>query len=144
MNSIKIDTAKRYTDLLKTVLKDSISSVFVFGSVARGEDTDKSDIDLMVIVDGLPSPDQMEKLGTTGRFDELKGHAEFHDISCVIVTGERYRTHLEMRMPREGINPLKEAMVLYDTGFIAGLKEQVESGSISLREDAYLDYTENG
>lgn len=144
MNSIKIDMAKRYTDRLKTVLKDSLISVFVFGSVARGDDTDKSDIDLMAIVNELPVADHLQKLGIIGRFDELKGHAEFHDISCAIVTKERYQTHLEMRMPREGVNPLKEAIVLYDTGFISGLKEQLESGSISLRDDAYLDYLRYG
>lgn len=144
MTSIKIDMAKQYTDLLKTVLKDSLISVFVFGSVARGDDTDQSDIDLMAIVNELPVADYLQKLGIIGRFDELKGHAEFHDSSCAIVTKERYQTHLEMRMPREGVNPLKEAIVLYDTGFIGRLKEQLESGSISLRDDADLDYLRYG
>ncbi len=51
---------------------------------------------------------------------------------------------IEERAPREAINPLREAVVLYDTGFITGLKEEVESGAISLNDDAFQDYLRYG
>lgn len=55
-----------------------------------------------------------------------------------------FRVNIEMGVPREGINPLTEALVLYDTGLMKGLKEQLRNGSISLREDAYWDYLRYG
>lgn len=47
-------------DILRAALaplSDKITSAFVYGSVAKGEDTAKSDIDLMVISDTLSYPD---------------------------------------------------------------------------------------
>ena len=38
----------------------------------------------------------------------------------------------------------KQALVLYDTGLMKGLKERLEKGSISLREDVYWDYLRYG
>jgi len=47
-------------DILRAVLApsaDKITTAFVYGSIAKGEDTAKSDIDLMVISDTLSYPD---------------------------------------------------------------------------------------
>jgi predicted nucleotidyltransferase len=47
-------------DILRAALApsaDKISTAFVYGSIAKGEDTAKSDIDLMVISDTLSYPD---------------------------------------------------------------------------------------
>lgn len=47
-------------DILRAALapsSDKITSAFVYGSVAKGEDTAKSDIDLMVVSDTLSYPD---------------------------------------------------------------------------------------
>ena len=52
--------------------------------------------------------------------------------------------NVEMGMPREGVNPLTEVLVLYDAGLMKGLKERLEKGSISLREDVYWDYLRYG
>lgn len=35
--------------------------------------------------------------------------------------------------PREGVNPMREAIILHDSGFIGGLKREVELGIISLK-----------
>ena len=41
---------------------DKVRAAFVYGSVAKGTDTARSDIDLMVIADGLSYPDLYEAL----------------------------------------------------------------------------------
>ena len=41
---------------------DKIMLAFIFGSVAKGQDTSKSDIDLLVVARGLPYADLMEQL----------------------------------------------------------------------------------
>ena len=39
-------------DLLKEVYSNKLKTVILYGSTARGTDTDESDIDVMVLVDG--------------------------------------------------------------------------------------------
>jgi predicted nucleotidyltransferase len=53
---------------------------FVFGSVARGEDTSLSDIDLTAVPRMPPASSQLRKIGKTGRFGEIIGRGEFRKI----------------------------------------------------------------
>ena len=46
--------AMAYAETLKSALTDRLVSVVLFGSVARGEATPFSDIDLLVVAKGLP------------------------------------------------------------------------------------------
>jgi len=144
VNSYKIHLAKRYSDLLKKALDDNLISTFLYGSVVRNEDNESSDIDLMAIVNNSPAAEQLRILGESGRFNEIKGYGEFKDISCAILPQDTFLTFLELGAPREAINPLREAVVLLDAGFIDGLKKQLEDGHISLRKDAYWDYLRYG
>lgn len=141
---IKINLAKQHVDLLKSVFKDNLVSAFLFGSVVRGEDTKFSDIDLMAILKKPPTINQLKKLGKPGRFDEIRGVEGFQEISCIAIAQDRFLELLRKGAPREAINPLREAVVLYDTGFISGLKKDIEAGVISLKKDAYLDYLRYG
>jgi len=52
-------------DLLREALQpldDRVVSAFVFGSVAKGEDNAGSDVDVMVVADGLPYAELMQAL----------------------------------------------------------------------------------
>jgi predicted nucleotidyltransferase len=144
VNSYKITLAKRYSNLLKNTLDDNLISTFLYGSVVRNEDNESSDIDLMAIVNNSPAPEQLRILGESGRFNEIKGYGEFKEISCAILTHDSFLNLLELGAPREAVNPLREAVVLLDTGFIDDLKKQLEDGHISLRKDAYWDYLRYG
>lgn len=135
---------KRYVELLKAVFDDNLISVFLFGSVARGEDTDSSDIDIMAILEKPPTISQVRKLGEIGRFNEIRGRGEFRKISCVVVFKSRFLELIKKRAPREAVNPLREAVILYDNGFISGLKNELETGIITLKKDAYKDYLRYG
>ncbi|MEM1900522.1 MAG: nucleotidyltransferase domain-containing protein [Candidatus Nezhaarchaeales archaeon] len=57
MTSVLDEDLKRYLDLyleiLREFFKDDLVSVYVFGSVARGEASEESDVDLLVVVKGL-------------------------------------------------------------------------------------------
>lgn len=46
--------ARDYAEALKVLLGERLISVVLFGSVARGEAGPYSDIDLLIVVDGLP------------------------------------------------------------------------------------------
>lgn len=144
INPAKIKTAKRYVELLKSTFGSDLVSAFVFGSVARGEDTSISDIDLTAVLRKPPAASQLRKIGKTGRFGETIGRGEFCKISCVTVSMDLFLELIRNRAPREGVNPLREAVILHDSGFIGGLKKEVESGFISLKEDAFRDYLRYG
>lgn len=143
-NPIKLKLAKQYAELLKSLFDENLVSVFLFGSVARGDDTKHSDIDIMAILNKPPTYSELKKLGKTGRFNEIRGQGKFKEISCAVVLKDRYLALIRERAPREAVNPLREAVVFYDKGFISGLKEKLESGAISLKEDAYVDYLRYG
>jgi len=46
----QVNALSEYLDILKSKFKDKILDVLLFGSVARGEYDDESDIDILVIV----------------------------------------------------------------------------------------------
>lgn len=140
INPARIRTAKRYVELLKTTFGSDLISAFVFGSVARGEDTNNSDIDLTAVLKASPAPTHLRKIGKTGCFGEIIGRGEFWKISCVTVTMDQFLLLVRKRAPREGVNPLREALILHDSGFIRDLKKEIELGIISLKDDAYRDY----
>jgi len=129
VNSYKIKLAKRYSDLLKNVLDDNLISTLLYGSVVRNEDNESSDIDLMAIVNKSPAAEQLRILGESGRFNEIKGYGEFKDISCAILTHDKFLNLLELGAPREAINPLREVVVLLDAGFIENLKKLLQYSS---------------
>ncbi len=56
------------------------------------------------------------------------------------VSQDRFLELAREGAPREAVNPLREAVVLYDKDFISGLKKELETGAISLKKDAYRDY----
>src|SRR5579862_8219136 len=57
--------ADEYTRLLGALFGDTLVSVVLFGSVARGDATPNSDIDLLIIASGLPA-------GRLARQDRLR------------------------------------------------------------------------
>ncbi len=144
INNARMNLAGRYAGLLKSVFNDTLVSVFLFGSVGRGEDTVTSDVDLMVILKKPPTIRQVGKLGKTGRFNEIRGRGEFHDISCAVVSQDSFLKLAREGAPREAVNPLREAVVLYDTDFVSELMKELRTGTISLKKDAYRDYLRYG
>jgi len=48
------ELARRYTDLLRSHLRERLVSVVLFGSVARGDASPASDIDLLIVAEDLP------------------------------------------------------------------------------------------
>ena len=51
----RVEIAKEFAEAIKS---DKISKIILFGSVARGEDTEESDIDILIISDYYEEIDQ--------------------------------------------------------------------------------------
>lgn len=122
--------ADRYAELVQSSLGERLVSVALFGSVARGDASVSSDIDLLIIAEDLP----------TGQFARKRllaaADAAFEaDLLAAERAGIETRLARILRTPREAarIIPLyldltEEARLLYDRdGFLAGVLDRVRA-----------------
>lgn len=86
--------AKR-EDILRTASKYGASNVRVFGSVARGEADEKSDIDLLV--DMEPHRSLLELAGLLIELEELLGH------NVDVVPEDCLRARIKERVLKEAV-----------------------------------------
>lgn len=120
--------AERYAELLIATLGDRLVSVVLFGSVARGDASGNSDIDLLIIAAELP----------TGQFARKRllaaADAAFErDLAEAEGAGVETRLARIVRTPEEAarVIPLyldmtEDAQLLFDRGgFFAGVLERV-------------------
>lgn len=89
---------------LQSLYGDRLAKVLLFGSQARGEATDNSDIDIMVILKGDVIPSQ--EIART--IDDVAGISLANDVvlSCVFMPESRYETErspLILNVRREGL-----------------------------------------
>lgn len=118
------ELASRYTELLRTLLGDRLISVVLYGSAARGDAGPTSDIDLLIVIDGLP----------TGQFARKRllavADAGFEaSLRAAEQDGVDARLARIVRTPEEAarVRPLyldltEDAVLLHDRdGFFAGV-----------------------
>ena len=128
LNGMLKKLATAYTETLRKALGDRLVSVVLFGSVARGEATPFSDIDLLVVAEGLPR-------GRFARRGELKAadHAVEGELLALHGEGIAADFCIIVQDPEEakGFKPLyldfvEDALLLYDRGgFFADILTQL-------------------
>lgn len=119
---------KDLLDAIKKVLGDSLISVVVYGSVARGEARADSDIDILVIVENLPA----SRVGRVKLFEIAEDMVEHHVaglydrgvyvcFSPIILTPDEVK-----RVPPILLDMIEDAIVVYDPkGFFSKLLDKV-------------------
>jgi hypothetical protein len=132
-NEILRDLAVRYTGLLRSHLGDRLVSVVLFGSVARGEASATSDIDLLIVAEDLPQGQFARKrllAPVDAAFEE--------DLDRAAAAGLEARLARIVRTPPEAARPIplyfdltEDAVILHDrAGFMAVVLDRVR---VSLR-----------
>jgi len=118
LNSVLYDLAKRYTELALEELGDRLTSVALYGSVARGEATTESDIDLFIVLKDAPRGmlRRRELLDPirrrlTSELEQLWNQGIYTDFVEVIRTEDEAR-----RFHPLYLDMIAEAKVLYDRG----------------------------
>ena len=109
---------------LRAFFRDNLVSVVLFGSVARGEAGELSDLDLLIVCEELPGSrwkryDLFHKAiaPLEGALDELARQHYYPEFRPILKT----RSEAEIRTPLY-LDMVEDARVLYDRdGFFAGV-----------------------
>jgi len=128
LNTKLLALAEEYARLAQEVLGENLVSVVLFGSVARGEAHEKSDIDLFIVAEKLPRGafkrrELLEPIRAhlDPKLEELWRQGIYADFVEIIRTKEEAR-----RFHPFYLDMTEEAIVLYDRdGFFADILERV-------------------
>jgi predicted nucleotidyltransferase len=141
LNATLRTLARQYAAALRAGFKDDLVSVVLFGSVARGEATPMSDIDLFIVARNLPRgrvgrlrPVRGADRRIEARLRSLRSKGIHSEVCPILMTPEA----------ASALRPLyldfvEDAMLLYDRhGFFAGVLNRLrrrlrELGSIRHR-----------
>ncbi len=94
----------RIKNHLVSTYKDEIKRIMLYGSFARGEATEKSDIDILVVVDDRIDPREVEEDLNDLLFDILLKKGEL--VSVIAVNEslfESYRAPLFLNVKEDGV-----------------------------------------
>jgi predicted nucleotidyltransferase len=113
--------------------KDKLYSVVIYGSVARGDNRNDSDIDLLIIVEGLPKSrierfkifEQIE-LNLMEDIEKLYGEGYYISFSPILKTPEEASHFSPLYM-----DMVEDAIILYDkenffSEVLKGVKKKLE------------------
>lgn len=138
----QLDLANRYKDMVLKKYKNLVKSVVLFGSLVRGDFHEKSDIDMLVVIDD-----------TLARFTpemKLNFDDEIYDMAKRLseaITVQPAWTLTEFwDMARIG-HPLlytivRDGWALYDTGFFIPIRKLLELGKIPTTLEAVEKFME--
>ena len=135
LNQHLLGLARRYTDCALESLGENLTSVVLFGSVARGEARGESDIDLLVVAGDLPrgafdrrelvAPARERLLPELEALWEQGMYIDFAEVIKTEAAAQRFHL-LYLDLTEEGV-------LLYDrNGFFAGVLEAVRQRLIEL------------
>lgn len=118
--------AREYARALEETLGDRLVSVVLYGSVARGESRPTSDVDLLVVAEGLPPGRcrRQEVLEEADRrvdplLDELAGRGVHTGVSLILKTPEEAARTVPLYL-----DMVEDAVLFLDRGgFFAGVLE---------------------
>jgi predicted nucleotidyltransferase len=114
-----INIARSYTQALQAYFGERLMAVVLYGSVARGEDTPESDIDLLIVADGLPESHRVRSRLLV-EFEE--GFlppllAPWHRQGMMIDVSTKLKTPQEaQRLTLFYLDLTEDAVILYEQG----------------------------
>jgi predicted nucleotidyltransferase len=130
INRDLLAAAGQYADLLDAALGNDLVSVVLFGSVARGEASAHSDVDLLVVCEDLPAGRfaRLRRLeDVDGRFEPALERLRARGIDTRICPVMKTRPEAERIVPLY-LDLVEDARLLRDRGgFFAGVLERLRA-----------------
>ncbi len=135
LNETLKELAIAYAEVLKEQLGESLVTVVLFGSVARGEASSHSDIDLLVIASGLPESRLARQLCLERaddllepRLQALRRQGTLTGFSPLLKTPQE-----AARVTPLYFDLLQDALILYDReGFFSTVLERLRESFLRL------------
>src|SRR3989338_7872695 len=134
-----VDTAHRFANEIYKEMGALIRAVVIFGSAARKDTTQKSDIDVLVILDDLTislSPEVVEAYRVIVNRSIVKVSTRLH------ITTLRFTSFWEYIRNGDpiGINILRDGVALIDSGFFEPLQALLKKGKIRPTSESIWTY----
>ncbi len=117
-----MELLQEYVERMRRLYGGRLKAVCVFGSVARGEEREGSDIDVLTVVDGLPA-DIGRRVQETSQvhleireseaYRRLRAQGKPALISDILLTPEELKGH-----PPIMLDMVDDAVILYDEGIL--------------------------
>jgi len=92
-----------FKDEIKKIAKTNLKQIILFGSFARGEAVEGSDIDLLLIFNTKPSSDIIQKIRELSSTLSLKYDVVISEFLFTEEEFERYKTPFLLNVKKEGI-----------------------------------------
>lgn len=125
-----IGLVTEYAGMLETSLGDRLYSVCLFGSIGRGDFTAESDVDVIVVADGLPADIGLRysmfnelrmKLLRTAAASKIREHGYSTSLSEVYLSREE-----ALRHPPILLDVVEDGVIVYDRdGFLEGVLGEI-------------------
>ncbi|MBU5690001.1 MAG: nucleotidyltransferase domain-containing protein [Candidatus Aenigmatarchaeota archaeon] len=122
-----------FTSRLKKIYGDMIKSVVIFGSAARGDMKEGSDIDIWVVVDDTAAKRTEDVNKIRLQIQLLAG--ELKDIHPQMNTLTEFWNWMKIGSP-ELFNFLRYGFVVHDNGFIKPVQRMLQMGIITPSEES--------
>ncbi len=134
MNNIKdayIKLVKEYINIIERTLGQNLVSVCLFGSIARGDFTQESDIDILIVAKNLPEDvGKRHSLFTEARLkillsdiaENLRKLGYSTTFSEVILTPDEVRRH-----PPILLDIVEDGIILYDNNFLPSVIDNLRN-----------------
>ena len=120
LNYIYREAAKKFADKIASALGDQIDSIVLYGSVARGEATEDSDIDILII---SPDVERVRSKISQMRGDFAYEHNYDFFISLIDYTREEFCRIKAFGSPFiEEVT--RDGVILYDNGIFSRVREE--------------------
>jgi len=134
---IRTKYAKEFAKRLTETLGESVKTVILYGSLARGEVGEESDVDILVIIEDTPEEARIkdEILKIAYEIDYESGFRAI--ISPISLTLKEFTQRLEAGSPFI-YNALKDAIILHDNGLRDIIKRHIEISEKFLQSSKLL------
>jgi predicted nucleotidyltransferase len=88
---------------IKQIVKNNLKQIILFGSFARGDAVEGSDVDLLLIFNTEPSSDIIQKIRELSSSLSLKYDVVISEVLLTEEQFEKYKTPFLMNVKKEGI-----------------------------------------